>query len=89
MFDFGQKTGNTDEEFPNRAGKPRLFGRLGKPRCLLCGELIPLGEGYYQKNGFPYCKFCMEAIDTDLLIRICETDRQKWLESMGFLYLER
>jgi hypothetical protein len=30
----------------------------------------------------------MEVIDTDLLIRICETDRRTWLESMGFSYVD-
>ena len=86
MFDFGQKAANMDAKFPNRAGKPRIFRRLGRPRCLLCGALVGGDDGYYQKDGFPYCKPCMEVIDTDLLIRICETDRKNWLESMGFSY---
>lgn len=88
MSDFVLKKGDIDERFPNRAGKPRLFRRLGRPRCLLCGELIDASEGYYEKDGFPYCKCCLEVIDTDLLIRICETNRKKWLESMGFSYID-
>ena len=83
-----QKAGSTDEKHPNRAGKPRSFRRLGRPRCLLCGELIDGSSGYYQRDGFPYCVGCMEVIDTDLLIRICETNRKKWLENMGFSYMD-
>ena len=86
-MDFRQKSRRFVEKFPNQAGAPRLFRRLGKPRCLLCGELVGVDDGYYQKDGFPYCKACMEVIDTDLLIRICETDRQTWLESMGFSFV--
>ena len=88
MSDFVPKTREIYEKFPNRAGKSRIFRRLGKPRCLLCGELIEASDGYYERDGFPYCKFCMEVIDTDLLIRICETNRKKWLESMGFSYID-
>ena len=88
MHDFGQKKSNIDEKFPNRAGKPRVFRRLGRPRCLLCGELVEASNGYYLKDGFPYCKPCMEVIDTDLLIRICETNRKNWLKSMGFSYID-
>lgn len=83
-----QKTKSMDEKFPNRAGKPRVFRRLGRLRCLLCGELIDESGGYYQRDGFPYCVGCMEVIDTDLLIRICEIDRKKWLENMGFSYMD-
>ena len=61
---------------------------MGTPRCLLCGEEISLQKGFYERDGFPYCNFCMEVIDTDSLIRICETNRQKWLENMGFLYVD-
>jgi len=83
-----QKRRKNGEDFCNRAGIQRRFRRLGRPRCLLCGELIALEDGFYERDGFPYCKPCMEVIDTDLLIRICETDRKNWLESMGFSYME-
>jgi hypothetical protein len=46
------------------------------------------GKAYYQRNGFPYCEACMEVIDTDLLIRICETNRVDWLEKMGFSHVD-
>ena len=70
---------------PNHGSeKSSVMRRLGRPRCLLCGELVGGGKAYYQRNGFPYCEACMEVIDTDLLIRICETNRVDWLEKMGF-----
>ena len=88
MHDFGQKKPLAGEKFPNRAGKPRIYRRLGRPRCLLCGALVEGEQGYYERDGFPYCESCMEVIDTDLLIRICETDRKNWLKSMGFSYID-
>ena len=60
--------------------------RKRAPFCRLCGERIEEGAFFYQRNGFPYCEACMDVIDTDQLVRICELSRQEWLEKMGFLY---
>lgn len=70
---------------PNHLPPKKLnLRRAGRPRCLLCGEKIESGALYYQRNGFPYCFDCMEVIDTDSLIRICESERKEWLQNMGF-----
>ena len=52
--------------------------------CVMCGDLIDAERGYYQKNGFPYCRVCIEYAEIDTLVRICEIDKRKWLEAMGF-----
>lgn len=55
-------------------------------RCASCGKALRRGDGFYQKNGFPYCEDCLELADTDTLVRICETQKQTWLEQMGFAH---
>ena len=54
--------------------------------CTSCGEILSKGDGFYQKNGFPYCESCLDFADAETLIRICETSKREWLKSMGFTH---
>ena len=54
--------------------------------CRICGERIFSENGFYQMNGFPYCTECLDFADSEMLVRICEMSKRKWLEKMGFLY---
>ena len=44
------------------------------------------GEGYYQRDGKPYCEECVESADLAELIRICETDTDELYRSMGLCH---
>lgn len=55
-------------------------------RCASCGEELSVGDGFYRKNGFPYCESCLDFADTETLIRICETNKREWLRQMGFTH---
>lgn len=54
--------------------------------CLLCGERLNPGEGFYRIHGFPYCELCLDSVDIDELVRICEIPKREWLEHMGFSF---
>lgn len=54
--------------------------------CASCGEPIDQENGFYQKDGFPYCESCLDFADTETLIRICETSKREWLKHMGFTH---
>ena len=54
--------------------------------CRICGERIFAETGFYQMNGFPYCTECLDFADSEMLVRICEMSKRKWLEKMGFSY---
>ena len=51
--------------------------------CQYCGRILMGGEGYYQRNGKPYCEECVESADLEDLIRICETDTYDLYQSIG------
>ncbi len=53
-------------------------------RCASCGEPLSVGDGFYRKNGFPYCESCLDFADAETLVRICELSKREWLTQMGF-----
>jgi len=57
-------------------------------KCVLCGEAVADAGGGYRMHGFPYCSSCLDAADSDTLVRICETTKRKWLQDMGFSPME-
>ena len=52
-------------------------------RCQFCGRILIGGEGYYERDGKPYCEDCVESADLEDLIRICETDTDELYRSVG------
>ena len=54
--------------------------------CQACGRMLTGGEGYYQRDGKPYCEECVESADLAELIRICETDTDELYRSMGLCH---
>lgn len=71
---------------PNCPAFSRNQRQSGEFLCTSCGELLRNGDGYYQKDGFPYCESCLDFADLETLIRICELDKREWLEGMGFVH---
>ena len=55
-------------------------------KCGYCGRILIGGEGYYQKDGKPYCEDCVESADLEDLIRICETDSNELFRSVGLTH---
>ncbi len=55
-------------------------------KCGYCGRILIGGEGYYQKDGKPYCEDCVESADLEDLIRICETDSHELFRSVGLTH---
>lgn len=55
-------------------------------KCQACGRILMCGEGYYQRDGKPYCEECVESADLEELIRICETDTQELYRSVGLTH---
>ena len=51
--------------------------------CRYCGKILMGGEGYYQRDGKPYCEECVENADLEDLIRICETNTDELYRSVG------
>ena len=59
-------------------------------KCGYCGRILIGGEGYYQKDGKPYCEDCLEGASLADLVRISETEVETLLSSIGLrhAYLE-
>ena len=55
--------------------------------CFDCGRVLMGGEGYYQKDGKPYCEHCVESADLEDLIRICETDADEIYRAVGLAHV--
>ena len=55
-------------------------------KCQYCGRILMGGEGYYQRDGKPYCEECVESADLEDLIRICETDVDELYRSVGLTH---
>ena len=55
-------------------------------KCQYCGRILMGGEGYYQRDGKPYCEDCVESADLEDLIRICETDVDELYRSVGLTH---
>ncbi len=55
-------------------------------QCKHCGRILIGGEGYYRKDGKPYCEECVESADLEDLIRICETDSHELFRSVGLTH---
>lgn len=54
--------------------------------CVMCGAWIDAERGYYEIHGFPYCRECIEYAELDSLVRICEINKRKCLEILGFAW---
>ncbi|MBR7099353.1 MAG: hypothetical protein IKC59_08060 [Clostridia bacterium] len=54
--------------------------------CTDCRRILMDGEGYYQKDGKPYCEHCVESADLDDLIRICETNVDELYRAIGLAH---
>lgn len=54
--------------------------------CATCGAELDAERGYYERDGFPYCRECIEYAEIETLIRICETNKREWLEKLGFYF---
>ncbi len=65
---------------------PRGRTAISIVQCARCGEILAAGEGFYRIHGFPYCEYCLDAVDAEELIRICEIPKRIWLTNMGFCY---
>ena len=52
--------------------------------CVLCGDLMDVGERYYRMHGFPYCEKCLLSETGASLVRICEKEKRNFFENMGF-----
>jgi hypothetical protein len=48
------------------------------------------GDGYYEKDGNPYCEDCLEGASLEDLVRISEIETEVLLSSIGLrhAYLE-
>ena len=59
-------------------------------RCRSCGARLMEGDGYYEKDGKPYCEDCLEGAGLADLVRISETEVETLLSSIGLrhAYLE-
>lgn len=55
--------------------------------CVICGEKADETEEIYRIHGLDYCCSCLDDLDVDTLVRICEIPKRKWLEQMGFEYV--
>ena len=55
--------------------------------CVICGEKADGTEEMYRIHGLDYCCSCLDDLDVDTLVRICEIPKRKWLEKMGFEYV--
>ncbi len=70
-----EKTG----EMSNEDG----FGGEGWFLCRSCGGRLNVGDGYYEKDGKPYCEDCVEAATLSDLVRICEAEEVELAEAIG------
>lgn len=74
--------GNYFNESPSFAGYCSDFS----VKCQDCGRILIGGEGYYQRDGKPYCEDCVESADLEDFIRICETDKEELYRAVGLTH---
>jgi len=53
--------------------------------CSLCGDRLSADKEFYQKDGFPYCSFCLQTSELESIIRICEKSFSEGIALLGFL----
>ena len=65
--------------------KPREMSNRGEAcfRCRSCGAWLSAGDGYYEKDGKPYCEDCVGGATLSDLVRICEAEEDELTEAVG------